>query len=223
MFRNNRLSLFVECLAIIPFLALCLAGYYQYSFYSSLELIWILNQLPVSGILFSAIPLFVQILAGVLAGTIFYILCLSHNEFSKIESFIYFIFILSLIIIMIFVKYGWSINAFKAGWISYSIFIFSFIFSFIFYLNKVIDDYFLKIITLSITVLSLMFIEPIISLQSDKKIKKLFSGDASFSRVYFTDEGNKVLPNTTQVLKMGKIFLKNWIGEFWKYLMIRQL
>lgn len=56
----------VESIAILNVLVLCIGSYYQFSFYSELDLRWPMSLLSISSVLFNSIPLFSSIFAGCL-------------------------------------------------------------------------------------------------------------------------------------------------------------
>ena len=59
---------FKELFAFLPFLSICLAGYYKYSFYKELNLLWVLSEVSLSQMLFNSIPLFIDALVGFILG-----------------------------------------------------------------------------------------------------------------------------------------------------------
>lgn len=179
----------LEFSAILPILAICLACFYKYSFYNALNLPWITSQLQISGILLNAIPLFLDMFIGFVMATTFYLsLRYVWDGFQ-----LYLILILLLIFMMVSTVFlNWNTNTLEAILDkSFLYYVFFFVVTVLLALDSVGLS---RSILIGISIASLMLLQSFIDYRSYKEVKKLFYQHDSFSRVYFTEEGQKIVP-----------------------------
>lgn len=202
--RSFSLLRFLEFSALLPILAICLASYYKYSFYSALDLLWITSQLQISGILLHAIPVFMDMFAGFFLVTSLYLFLKNSMDleggvlYFGLLGFLFSIVIFSFLLLL--ASSGSTDNYF----LDRSLFIYSFFILATAYIA--LDSYgFSKVVFSSICIFSFVLFPTLIDYRSSKEVKKLFSGSDSYSKVYFTEEGQKFLPTTyTSVSENGE-------------------
>jgi len=68
----------------------------------------------------------------------------------------------------------------------------------------------IRSICIGICIFSLIFLQSFIDYKSSKEIEKLFKNNSPFSRVYFTHEGNKLIPTTYISGNDKKEYLLDW-------------
>lgn len=196
--RSINFLKLLEFTAILPILAICLACFYKYSFYEQLNLSWITSQLQLSGILLNAIPLFLEMFIGLIMGVTYY---LASDHF--IFGFQKYFTLITVIIILILVDilFNWEKGVVEVildkGFLLYTFFI---VVTVLFALENVGIS---RSILISFAIISLLLLKGFIDYKSYKEVKKLFYQNDSFSRVYFTEEGKKIIPTSFSVIDGG--------------------
>lgn len=203
-----RFLRFFEFSAFLPIFAICLACLYKYTFYNSLDLSWILSQLSISGILLNAVPIFIEMFLGFsMAAALYIYLRAVFDEGISYKS----LFILFIIFITTMKISNWD-TPILTILMDRSIFFYTYtLVATIFFALE--NTNFIRSICVGICLFSLIFLQSFIDYKSGKEIEKLFKKDDSFSRVYFTDEGNKRIPTTyTSIDENGKkqSYLLDW-------------
>ncbi|MEB6666107.1 hypothetical protein MXM33_03550 [Acinetobacter vivianii] len=181
----------LELSAALPILAICLACFYKYSFYNALELSWITSQLQISGILLNAIPLFLDLFSGFIIAITFYLYL--RPLWTDIKLYLC---LLSLLIVMIIATIisGWNKDIIEALLDK------SFLFYVFFFITTILvaseSVGLSRTIFVCIALASLIYLQSFIDYKSHKEVKKLFYQSSSFSRVFFTEEGKKIIPTS---------------------------
>lgn len=186
---NFNFFRFLEFTAILPIFAISLACLYKYSFYSALDVPWVLSQLQLSGVLLNAVPIFLDMFLGF--STVAAIYIYFRSVFDEIRSYVivivFFPFLLGVVKFL-----NWDVE-FLTSVLDKSIFLYTYLITgTIFYALE--STGFIKSISVGICIFSLIFLQTLIDYKSYKEMDKLFNHEGSFSRVYFTDEGNKLIP-----------------------------
>lgn len=187
--RNINFAKLFEIFAVLPIFAICLACFYKYCFYNALNLSWINSQLQLSGILLNAIPIFYEIFIGsIMAFTIYITL---KNVFDNIQLYLVQILILFLyMFISVFIN--WELSSLEVI-LSRSLFYYT-----LFFVSTILcaveNIGIIRNSLICLAIISLLFLQSLINFKSHEEVKKLFYQDESFSKVYFTEEGKKVIP-----------------------------
>ncbi|WP_202034638.1 hypothetical protein [Acinetobacter lwoffii] len=186
---------FKELFAFLPFLSICLAGYYKYSFYKELNLLWVLSEVSLSQMLFNSIPLFIDALVGFILGLT---ICIGYAR-ARSKPFLlgFFVaFVLSSFIGYLITPISSSfLEIIKQG--SITIYI-AFLFFLFFIYKSTLSDSVRYSISLILVFLLVLF-QPLINFKSSKEIEKLLQGHSSYSRVYFKEKSKEAPKNFIEI------------------------
>jgi hypothetical protein len=182
---------FLEFSALLPFLAICLASFSKYTFYKSLDMLWIFNQLDITSILLSSTKLFLWFFLAFCAAVI------TTFIFDLLPQVTFFEWLFRLLV----VTFGMFLGLYLSGIITskltevsiYLLYIFVFI-NFNIFLKLDSVSRIGKILFYSIFLVSLINIPFLISLQSQKNVNLLLTQHKSFSQVFFTKEALNTIP-----------------------------
>lgn len=200
MLNGSQVHRLKELFAVLPILSICVAGYYKYSFYKELNLLWVLSEISLSQMLFNSIPLFLDALFGFIAALALYLGYIRSK--SKLFIFSALIAFFLPFTISSFISSSLSIlDSLKQIGLFLYIAILSLIF--FWYKEPTLTANVKNLISLFLIFLLMLF-QPLIQLKSEREIEKLLGGNSSYSRVYFKQNSKDGISNFVEIVGKDK-------------------